>query len=273
MNPQIAWIPSPLASGVHAIRTLGKGQSITDPALAESLKPVIPICQQFQFTNQVWDDTVALAGNTTDEVHLVQQLADRHPQEIQPKQSQIAPFFVKIQAAVDSIYPTLQQDLTLRIGPIRLLWESMGPGILYQVNRQLALNTLSALSVVVMHPVLGGFGASRTDLRTVCFEGLLANPRPELPEIVRLAWHIVLAMGPKTSISDANLLESAAGSPKPAKESFELQSLRAVLDTANELGQVGCDAGLLGLAYQEWHLRKLEDRSTKVFAQNRSTDE
>ncbi|HND55903.1 MAG TPA: hypothetical protein PLV92_25980 [Pirellulaceae bacterium] len=88
-------------------------------------------------------------------------------------------------------------DLRLRIGPLREQWEARGPGLL----RQVVLRALKQgwrerkdgssdepQRVIIVAPVNGGGGWACPARDVVVFEGLLANPWRQLPEISRLAW-------------------------------------------------------------------------------------
>lgn len=104
-------------------------------------------------------------------------------------------------------------DLRLRIGPLREQWEARGPGLL----RQVVLRALKhgwreredgsadePQRVIVVAPVTGGGGWACPARNVVVFEGLLANPWRQLPEIARLAW--LLAQNLLTPPQDASPL-------------------------------------------------------------------
>lgn len=88
-------------------------------------------------------------------------------------------------------------DLRLRIGPLREQWEARGPGLLRQVVLR-ALNQgwrernhgseHEPQRAIIVAPVTGGGGWACPARNVVVFEGLLANPWRQLPEISRLAW-------------------------------------------------------------------------------------
>jgi hypothetical protein len=85
--------------------------------------------------------------------------------------------------------PPLTENLTLRSGPLRDAWDARGPGMLGGITRETheRLIGLKADCLLVL-PVAGGGGYPYLLYNSVRFEGMLANPHGELPEVVRLAW-------------------------------------------------------------------------------------
>ena len=85
--------------------------------------------------------------------------------------------------------PPLIEELELRSQPLREQWQAYGPGLLYQIG-QLTERELLAESaeIVLVQPAIGGHGVAHLGNNRVTFEAVLANPVPELPEVVRLTW-------------------------------------------------------------------------------------
>ena len=85
--------------------------------------------------------------------------------------------------------PGLEGELELRIRPLREQWEARGPGLLSQITKladhQFIVPTAE---VVLVHPWVGGHGRTHPTLNRVTLEAVLANPRPEFPEPLRLGW-------------------------------------------------------------------------------------
>jgi len=91
----------------------------------------------------------------------------------------------------------------------------------------------------VVHPARGGGGLIVSDT-TICFEAVLANPLPQLPEVVRLGWFVaqlaarqvlgkVRASCPDR-VSIENLLAAALIPPVlSASEHVELSSVDTVM--------------------------------------------
>lgn len=85
--------------------------------------------------------------------------------------------------------PRLDEELPLRIGPLREQWEGRGPGILAGIRRRTEDGVVPERArVIVVDPAGGGGGSAHARFNAVVLEGVLANPEPALPETVRLAW-------------------------------------------------------------------------------------
>jgi hypothetical protein len=81
------------------------------------------------------------------------------------------------------------EELSLRGQPLREQWEARGPGFLKALAALTDKQLLpESAQVVLVQPVRGGGGQSFPPFNTVLFEAVLANPFPELPEVVRLGW-------------------------------------------------------------------------------------
>ena len=82
------------------------------------------------------------------------------------------------------------RELRLRTRPLREQWEARGPGLLMALSRRLSWLILPrSVTVALVHPARGGGGLIVSDT-TICFEAVLANPLPQLPEVVRLGWFV-----------------------------------------------------------------------------------
>ena len=82
------------------------------------------------------------------------------------------------------------EEITLRIRPLREHWEARGPGLLGRLRMLLPwLDIPTEVTVRLIQPKVGGAGRvlSRGNIE---FEAVLANALPMLPEVVRLGWLI-----------------------------------------------------------------------------------
>ena len=85
--------------------------------------------------------------------------------------------------------PQMAQQLPVRVGPLREQWESRGPGLLHSIRNLTDENLLlDQARVILVQPVLGGFGAAHPEYNLIRIEAVLAHPVPELPEPIRMAW-------------------------------------------------------------------------------------
>lgn len=113
------------------------------------------------------------------------------------------------------------EEITLRIRPLREHWEARGPGLLGRLGTLLPwLDIPNEVTVHLVQPKVGGAGRviSRGELE---FEAVLANAWPMLPEVVRLGWLVAC------SAFEANEQESLALIPPTieAAEHVELARL------------------------------------------------
>ena len=94
-----------------------------------------------------------------------------------------------LERALGDAYPNALAELELRGVPLGEQWDARGPGLLAALVRATEPELLvESADVVLVLPALGGGGMAHPPCNAVTFEAVLANPVPELPEIVRLAW-------------------------------------------------------------------------------------
>jgi hypothetical protein len=143
-------------------------------------------------------------------------------------------------------FPQLLDELELRSRPLRELWEASGPGLLVGVGRRTDPRLLlDEATVAVVQPFAGGGGGSYAPYNSVAIEAVLANPHPQLPETVRLAWLL--------STLNADLPEFVELlSPGTALPVMQLAMLPAVLEAAADVEQVRPGDGLLAAAAEAW---------------------
>jgi len=92
-----------------------------------------------------------------------------------------------------AVLPGLVDELAVRAGPLQQQWEARGPGLLAAVGRLTEPDLLvETADVVLVHPMLGGAGVAHPRYNSVRLEAVLANPVPELSEVLRLGWMLSL---------------------------------------------------------------------------------
>ena len=97
--------------------------------------------------------------------------------------------------------------------------------------------------VLVVYPLAGGGGAAHLEHNTVSIEAVLANPRRQLPEIVRLAW----------LIGQLNLdLPRYTESLQNPRRVAALAMIPPTLAAAQDVELVQNDSATLLLALQVW---------------------
>lgn len=106
------------------------------------------------------------------------------------------PLVPRVERAIDQIesgmrlvFPKMEEELALRLGPLKEQWESRGPGLLGIVTRLTEPGFLvEDATILLVQPALGGGGMAHLQYNAVRIEAVLANPLPQLPEAVRLGW-------------------------------------------------------------------------------------
>ncbi len=91
-------------------------------------------------------------------------------------------------------FPHWRRELELRIGPLRMQWESRAPGLLAAAAQMSGVSLDGEMDVIAVSPKLGGFSLVGPQQRIVCLEVLLANASPQTPETLRLGWLIIRAL-------------------------------------------------------------------------------
>jgi hypothetical protein len=103
--------------------------------------------------------------------------------------ARVAAEISELEAATRILFPELEKELTLRVGPLREQWEARGPGLLLRLLKTTdAELTPEEATVAIVPPIHGGGGRALLASNTVVFEGVLANADAQRPEVMRLAW-------------------------------------------------------------------------------------
>jgi hypothetical protein len=196
MLPQIRWQPSFSATCLHAAWGAVRGWTIADPRLTE----LPPLARELDGelnalglpTQRVWPLLAAHAASIDSNRLLAQTvlrkaigaglLAER---AVEPLAGRIT----ALEAAVQRAIPDLVEQLALRVRPLQEQWEGRGPGLMRIIGKRTDERLIvETADVLLVHPVFGGAGEAHLQQNAVRIEAVLANPHPELPEVVRLAW-------------------------------------------------------------------------------------
>jgi hypothetical protein len=140
------------------------------------------------------------------------------------------------------------EELRLRERPLRELFEARGPGLLAAVAELTDPAVIAGnASVLTVHPVSGGGGAAHLDYNSVRIEAVLANPIPELPEVVRLGWLLAQLQQDLPAIG-----ESIHRDRLPAVAALAM--LPPVLAAAERVELARCDRQTALLAIDSWRI-------------------
>ncbi len=193
----IEWRSSLPGSAFYAALMLLRGRTLVDPAIEAALRPIANhlqselaaacgcqaepvLCEMIARVSQC-DNAKALAEIALDKV-----VGRGHDSSSRPL---VASAAAELTAAFVGVKPRAAEELPLRVDPLRSQWEARGPGLLAAMRRLSTADLLvPAAGLVLVHPALGGGGLAHAPYNRVTFEGLLANPVPQLPEVLRLGW-------------------------------------------------------------------------------------
>jgi hypothetical protein len=197
MATTLNWRVSSSASALHAALSLVRAETLADPALASLLVgPAADLQAEIEErrlpTEPFWKNLLGLSATIASNRELARLALVKtigRGAIAEKAEPGITGAIDGIEAAFQQHLPKLAEELPLRIGPLREQWEARGPGFLWQMG----LLTEEALlveqaEVVVVHPALGGGGQAWLAGNQARIEGVLANPFPQLPEVVRLGW-------------------------------------------------------------------------------------
>ena len=193
----LSWRTSFSASCLHAAAAIVRGEALADARLAGALaEPTMLLQGEIEANGlpagRFWQHLIGLAATTESDRQLVQTAlikAIGRGKAADIAEQRLTAAVTGVEAAVSREFPKLAEELPLRMGPLRGQWEARGPGFLRRVGLLTDESLLiEQADVVVLHPALGGGGEAYLPANQVRIEGVLANPCPELPEVVRLGW-------------------------------------------------------------------------------------
>jgi hypothetical protein len=147
-------------------------------------------------------------------------------------------------------FPKLNEQLPLRIRPLRERWETIGPGLLREVERQVWQSSPptdwwpASVQVSAVQPLSGGNGGFDPDADVVWIEAMLTDADPAVPEVLRLVW-LVTALAIETHI------RSRTGQ-RMVSHAWSLVSVPLVLTAALRLEMFVSDRLPIATAMRHW---------------------
>lgn len=233
------WHPSAATSGLHAVAALAAGRPLNHPAAQAAWQaPATRLATLLETLPQppeaAWQRLLGRSARITDPRELAEQIVgsaslDNRTEQVAALEQLLAP----ILSSISQLFPRLEAELELRCRPLREQWDTCGPGLLRDCCRRLGLKpSTETITVLPVYPVLGGAGGIHPAERSLRIEAMLANPHPQLPELVRLAWLVMRLLSPE-SMTARDLIP-------------------AVLASAEEFEAASCNPLTQQLAQQMW---------------------
>lgn len=263
MTLELRWNPSFSASALHAAARLRTGRTLLDAQLAEALREptrgVARAAQQLGLSDdKFWLHVVPLAAQIENNRQLAQRVGRRLLGAERSNASAevlLAGAISDLESAYRRAVPDIEQQLRLRIGPLRDLCEARGPGLFRLLSERTEPGLIvESAEVILVQPVCGGGGVAHLPYNSATIEGVLANPVAELPETVRLGW-LLAQLNCDLPAYSQNLPQMRL----PVLAALAL--IPPVLAAAEELELVRFDPATLALALETWELA-VENRAT-----------
>ena len=155
-------------------------------------------------------------------------------------------------------YPKLVEQLPLRSGPLRELWDAAGPGLLREVGRRTVSTIIpSKATLLLLQPVRGGDGGLIDRDETVWIEAVLTHPEPSIPETLRLVW--LLARKGVDRIESNRWVQ-----PERLPQVFALALIPFVLGAGRELGLCRAGESEIVRAVELWHASEICQSGTST---------
>jgi hypothetical protein len=255
MPLELRWKASLSATCLHAAACRRAGLAAADAALEQAVGAAADqLGAELAAANWPMDAVLAqlaaLAAEHENNRELVARCAARLrlPPVAGSVLVRVAGAIADLEAALVRTQPTLVDDLAVRGGPLREQWEARGPGLLREVARLTEDAVVpEAAEVVLVAPYVGGHGVAYAAYNRIVFEAVLVNPRPELPETVRLAW---LASQLNSDLPRyGDVLPSGR-----AARAFRAATIPAVLSAAETVELTSAGGASIELALDAWRL-------------------
>jgi len=256
MPIELRWKASFSASCLHAATCLHEGLPVANPELAATLEPARQqLARECEACGLSADSFFPLLVELSAEFENNRQLIARAAARLRGSGSvgdtmlsRLAGCLADLEAALLRQQPRLVDELAVRGRPLREQWEARGPGLLRQMAKLTDESLLApAAEVVLVAPFVGGHGRAHLQTNQVTFEAVLANPHPDLPEVLRLAWLLAQLQLDLPRFSD-----SIPGDRLPLVA--RLATLPAVLAAAEAVELAAYDAAMQTRALECWHL-------------------
>ena len=251
----IRWHVSVATSCVYAVGELLRGRPLADDALAARLAEPAEIFRSECAAHGV--DSLTLLDHLTaisvepcgiEEQARVAIRKAGGELRVAAMLPVISSWLRQIQSLFLEVHPRALDDLELRAAPLREQWEARGPGLLHSLKATIDEELVAeSADVVLVQPVLGGGGVAHISYNRVSFEAVLANPRGELPEVMRVGW----------LLAQLHLDLPTAQGNLPRWRVFDIGALAlvpAILTAGHDVELCGPLEPILPIAFATWRL-------------------
>jgi hypothetical protein len=247
------WQASVPASCFHAAETLQRWPAVVEPALHAAItRPAEELQRALREEHIVpevfWSHVIPLAADNRGmkELGAVTLTKVLGRNEVPTRLLCFQGLLTDLMRAFTVALPDLPPTLAACIEPFRRRWQDHGRALLAGVARWTEPEVLVAeATVVFVHPTRGGGGNAHLPYNLARIEAVRADPVPELPEVLRLAWLLSMLNLDMPRYSDGitpHRLTTVAG----------LAMMPVVLSAAEGVGLSKYDEETLALAFRAW---------------------
>ena len=277
----IQWLSDPQLSVIHATYVVATDARCIDPKLQHALVgPATELNERLLSASvdvaAFWQRLMAEclfdpSNKNTTELALVQ--AGCNELQLEQIAGAVGNCLSDCRLAFQKRFPKLVDQLELRIRPLKDRWETIGPGLLLNLSKQIWGQDApsdwwpSKITAVAVQPIRGGDGDYDPDAERLWIEANLTDIDPNVPELLRLVWLILnMAVDVHTRgkfSSGDSLPWSLAAVPMVLSAAADLNAIpegSLPITQALRLWRLGDDsiASKLDQWYQEWQSTKTQ---------------
>jgi hypothetical protein len=197
-----------------------------------------------------WDELIVHGASIASNAELASTVARHAVPAIEhgPTIQRLAGLITDVEAAFKLLYPKHDEQSALRTRPLQEQWLGYGSGLIAHLGRLTEKRFFQGpCTIIALQPALGGGGHTHPGHSAVSIEALLINPLAELPEVVRLAWHLA-----------QNAIHRVAASRDLPDSSrlrlIPLAMLPPVMAAAEVLELSKCNEAIAELAIEHWQI-------------------
>lgn len=254
---KLLWKPNFSASALHAIFAVAHHLPCVEARVPESLGEISRSMQAFVQAlpelarRRFWNELIGLASELDGNRDLAERVLIRLVGQDANTKGLIAPlagWITDVEATMQLLFPKMAEQLELRSRPLKEIWEGYGHGLLAHIGRLTDRSLLvEQAEVVMVHPILGGYGMAHLTQNRITMEAMLTNPLATLPEVIRLAWLLA-----QLQIDAPYLSENV--SQHRLSEVAGLAMLPAVLAAGQVVELTKIDEATMSLAIEQWQI-------------------